>query len=433
MNAQQLATTPATAGTGNTDLVLISSALIEIDKVGAGLEAMRQLYAGVIYDVATTEGMEAAKRARQAVRQPRYDIERIRTNGKAPILSLGRKLDAEAARITAECMKVETPIDQQIKAEEERIEAEKRAKAAVELARVQEIRADIDEIRTAPLGSVGRSAEAIAERIREIETDQITEVRFGEFTREAGEVRQAALAQLRRIHEERVAAEAETARLKAEREELNRQRVEQARIDRHQRALADIRTAPAMASTSSEAYVIQRRDAILAVNCASFEEYADEASALKATVVDLLNSLLADRARQAREAEEQRARAQVTATALVAEQARAAELQRQLDEANAREQERQQREALAAMPPAIATVQAEADQATPVAAAADAESAAVAVAGRAWPASAAVDFDTPSVPDQMDLLDALIETFDEDRATVLGWLRSIDWQQINLE
>ncbi len=108
----------------NTDLQIIERALVEFSAVEAGLAVLRNDYANVVYDVATTAGMNDAKAARVALREPRYEIERIRKSAKAPLLALGKKLDSDAARITAEIEKLEGPIDAQIKAEEGRKEAD---------------------------------------------------------------------------------------------------------------------------------------------------------------------------------------------------------------------------------------------------------------------------------------------------------------------
>lgn len=69
-------------------------------------------------------------RRMNAAREPRYEVERIRKAAKAPILAIGKRLDADAARITAELEKIEAPIDAQIKAEEREAKARRDAEAA---------------------------------------------------------------------------------------------------------------------------------------------------------------------------------------------------------------------------------------------------------------------------------------------------------------
>lgn len=125
----------------STELTEVTKAVAEFDRVALGLASLREKYGSVVYDVATTAGMTDAKAARLAIREPRYEIERIRKAAKAPILALGKKLDSEAAQITGELEKLEAPIDGAIKAEEERKEREKNA---AEQQRLAEERAEFE-------------------------------------------------------------------------------------------------------------------------------------------------------------------------------------------------------------------------------------------------------------------------------------------------
>ena len=108
----------------STNIEKVSGALAEFSRVEAGIAALTKAYAGVVYDVTTTEGMGAAREARRIIREPRYEVEKVRKDAKAPLLALGKEIDAEAKRITAALLAIEEPIDQQIAAEEARKEAE---------------------------------------------------------------------------------------------------------------------------------------------------------------------------------------------------------------------------------------------------------------------------------------------------------------------
>jgi DNA repair exonuclease SbcCD ATPase subunit len=218
----------------NTDIELVSKALAEFDAVGAGLQALREKYAGVVFDVTTTQGMDDAKEARRALREPRYEVERIRKEAKAPILALGKKLDEDAKRITAEIEKLEGPIDQQIKHEEARKAREREARAAAEAARVKGIQDRIAEIRGVVSVRCSDAAN-ILEHIGDIERIEIDDT-FGEFQDTAADAKAASLARLRDMHAAVVAQEAEAARIAAEREELARLRAEQAEREAAERA-----------------------------------------------------------------------------------------------------------------------------------------------------------------------------------------------------
>lgn len=105
-------------------------------------------------------------------------------------------------------------------------EAERQAKIKAEQERVAAIQARIEHIRSLPTFEVGKSAVAIQDTIDGLASNELAEADYQEFLTRAGEVRAAALVQLQGILNAAVQAEAEAARLKAEREELARLRAE---------------------------------------------------------------------------------------------------------------------------------------------------------------------------------------------------------------
>jgi colicin import membrane protein len=206
-----------------TDIEQVQTALAEYDKVGAGLAQLQKTYGGVLFDVETPNGMQMAKAARLKLREPRYEIERIRKAAKAPLLAIGKRLDAEAARITTEIMKLEDPIDQQIKNEEERKERERQAKIDAENARIAGITARIEAIRAMPVRAAGKTPTHIAAIQAEAGRIEI-DASYAEFAEQASAALSQTVAALAGLHAGAVAAEAEAARLSAEREELARLR-----------------------------------------------------------------------------------------------------------------------------------------------------------------------------------------------------------------
>lgn len=95
------------------------------------LNTLSEKYQGVIYDVTTTEGMDEAKKAREAIRKPRYELEHLRKKLKAPALEYSKRIDSEAKAIREQLEALENPIHEQILYEEkraEREEAERRTK-----------------------------------------------------------------------------------------------------------------------------------------------------------------------------------------------------------------------------------------------------------------------------------------------------------------
>jgi hypothetical protein len=215
----------------STELIAVQNAVAEMNRVESGLHALREKYAGVVYEVTTTIGMDAAKAARLAIREPRYEVERVRKAAKAPILALGKKLDMEAARITAELEQIEAPIDAQIKGEEARKEAEKQARIAAEQKRVADLQERVADLRGNPMLSAASGSALIAQHIADLESVPV-DASFEEFEQQARDAKDAGLKRLADLHAAALAHEAEQARLKAEREELAKLRAEQAERER---------------------------------------------------------------------------------------------------------------------------------------------------------------------------------------------------------
>lgn len=221
------------------ELESVSKALVDIDAVSAGIANLTKQYGGVVYEVGTTTGMAEAKAARLAIREPRYSVERIRKDAKKPLLELGKRLDAEAARIERELLKLEDPIHNQITAEEQRKENERQAKIDAELARMAALQKRIDDIRAWPQRAAGRPAEVIKKMLDDATGYILLEEEFQERTAEAHEVLETSMASLRGLHAERVNQEAEQERIRLEREELARLRAAQAQRDAQAQATRD--------------------------------------------------------------------------------------------------------------------------------------------------------------------------------------------------
>lgn len=227
----------------------------EYTQTAAALAILREKYSGQLFEVTTTKGMDEAKKARAEVKGYRVALEKVRVEIKAPALERTRLIDAEAKRITAELLAIEEPIDQQIKAEEQRKEEEKAQKARAEAARLAGIAAKISAIRNLVSIVAGQPSEIIRNALTSAAAANVTEEEYQEFLPDA----QEALAETRKdleaalnarllyeAEQARIKAEqeAETARIKAEREELARLReleaarkAEEARIEAETRKI----------------------------------------------------------------------------------------------------------------------------------------------------------------------------------------------------
>lgn len=228
-----------------TELEKVQTAIAGIDRVAQGLAELKDKYGGAVYEVAKPDGMAQAKADRQIIRAPRYEVENIRKDAKAPLLALGKKLDAEAARITAAIEAIEKPIDAQIKAEELRVETERQAKIDAEIARTAQHQERLNEIREAPQACAFSSAAVILQHIGDIERYDVGE-RFEEFQEQAGDAKAATLAKLHELHDAALVREAEAERVRKESMALKAQQRELAEAqerDRKERETRDIEDA----------------------------------------------------------------------------------------------------------------------------------------------------------------------------------------------
>jgi colicin import membrane protein len=209
----------------------MTTQIAEYSQTEAALADLASRYKGVVYDMTTKEGLAAAKTGRNELRGYRTSLEAKRVEIKAPALERCRLIDAEAKRITAELEALENPIAAQIKIEEDRIAAEKAAKEAAERKRMEEIQARMNAMRELPIAAFNCSAEQIQEYVKALEAQEINAEQFGDFVPEAQALKVTTLATIKQTLETKMANEAEAARLKAQREELERAQAEQAARD----------------------------------------------------------------------------------------------------------------------------------------------------------------------------------------------------------
>lgn len=184
-----------------------------------------------IVEITGTTGYQEAQGARMALKNTRVEIQK-----------LGKAAREDATAFSKAVIAKEKELIDVIEPEESRLqalqdvwdaarEAEKQAKVAAEQARLAAIRAKLDAIQSFPLQAIGKSAEAIAAMIVRAQALDVSEF-AGEQQQVAAQYKVDAIARLVELHTARMEAEAEAARLTAERAELERLRKEQAEQDR---------------------------------------------------------------------------------------------------------------------------------------------------------------------------------------------------------
>ena len=334
--------------------------IAEYNETAAAIAVLREKYC-TVFDVTTTKGMEEAKKARAEVKGYRIALEKVRKEIKAPALERSRLIDEEAKRITAELQAIEEPIDAAIKAEEQRKEEEKAAKARAEAARLAGIAAKISAIRLPVIMAANQPAAMISAELEKVQKLELSEAEFQEFMPDAiealNEARkdlQAALntrllyeAEQARIKAEQ---EAEAARMKAEREELARLReieaarqAEQARIEAEARQAEEARLKVERAA--QEAELKAQREAMEAELKAQREEQARQEQIARQIREAEEARLKAEREEQARKEDEIRqqqaaetARIKAEQDAMEQQRAELAARQRQIEEAEQKAQ-----------------------------------------------------------------------------------------------
>jgi hypothetical protein len=227
-----------------TDIEQVQGVLAKFSRVEAGLAALREKHANVVYPVATTAGMEDAKAARAEIRAGRFAVEKLRKNAKTPLLQIGRRIDQEAIRITEAILEVEQPIDDQIKAEEARKAADREAKRAAEVERLrleaaEKLRIEQEQLE-AQRAEIARHQALLAEERARIDAEAAAARKKAD--EEAAEARREAelelAAQRKALADERAKADAEARRVAdAQAAEAKRLADAQAAVDAQQRAI----------------------------------------------------------------------------------------------------------------------------------------------------------------------------------------------------
>lgn len=232
-----------------------SSSLAVFDPVQSTLADLRQRYGNVAFDLRTVKGNDEARKARKELVTLRASVDKIYTAWNQPLLEQQRKARELCAEVKGEILKLETPIDEQIKADEARREAERLAKEAAERERVAAIRKRIEAIFSLPAELAGADSQALI-----VALDVTLPMLLGDksfFEEMQGEAEAAASvveARLCAMRDARLAAEEqaerqriEAERLAAERAELERQRAEFEARQRAEREAQEAREAAARA------------------------------------------------------------------------------------------------------------------------------------------------------------------------------------------
>lgn len=214
---------------------LKSTHVVEYSVSDAAIEKLRERYSGLT--ITDSHDYEKVRTAIADVRDIRVQVEKTRVELKADALAYGRKVDAEAKRITGLLLEIEEPL----KLEKAKVDDEKaRVKREKEEAEKARIEAELKAKREAEEAAAKAERDRIAEEQR-IESERLAKERAAlEAERAAAEEErrkaQAIIDEQNRLAQAKLDEEA--AKLKAERERLAREQFER---EAKERAEADAR------------------------------------------------------------------------------------------------------------------------------------------------------------------------------------------------
>lgn len=239
MNATTQAEVEVLENSTNTALATqtdtVTKALAEVSTSNLRLTELAQVarelhvkFKDVAFDVSTVKGMAEAKSARLQLRQEaRFPMQTLKEAGSKMLGQMQRQFNAKADELIGEVAGYEKPIDEQIKAEEDRKAAEKARREQEEREAAALVQARIDGIRGFLVSAVGVQPEAIAALIAELDAIEITLPEFGDRAGEALQLKVTTLDKLGELHAAGVADAQAKAKFEEERAELARQRAEQ--------------------------------------------------------------------------------------------------------------------------------------------------------------------------------------------------------------
>lgn len=245
-----------------------------LNRIAAGLDALRKEHDAADWDVETTAGEEAARRFRKRCVGIRASADAAYEMANQPILK--QQKDARTLRdsIKQTVAEIEKPWDVAITAKEQRKAAEKAAREEAERKRIAAIRERIATIQGMALSVATAGSVAIADKMAELEAVTITEELFGDFAPEAEGAAMRAASELAKLHAAAVEREELAARLEREQAELKRQQEELARKREAEAAAARIKSDRLAAITGAVVRAVGKPSAEVARIIAELEALA---------------------------------------------------------------------------------------------------------------------------------------------------------------
>lgn len=299
----------------NTEVALVPATLQQraIAAIGNRDEAALQTLADGTKDITTitnAAGYQQIQAARIVLKNERISIEKDCKKAREDAVAFGRAVISEEGRLVAIISPEEKRLQKLQDAWDAEIERIRQQKIDSELKRVADLQERITELRGLQTLSPSSGSALIAEHIADLAKIAVDES-FQELQQQAMDAKAAALSRLQSVHAAALSHEGEQIRIRAEREELARDREEQALRDAQAKAQREEeeRKAKAVRDAETARHTEQLRqqraeqDAAAAVERKRLD---DEAAAARKLVVEEEARLAAARADIARQQEELR-------------------------------------------------------------------------------------------------------------------------------
>lgn len=301
------------------EISLRDRALSELKAVDVGIADLKLKYANKKYDCTNTDEMAEAKADRLTIRTIRYQVPKIADEVTKQLNSVKKEVQTEGARIEAELLAIENVSHSAIQAEEarkEEIKAEKARQAAAE----QKILDDkIIEISKLPLHCIQKSSEEIKSFLDVLESQDIAPHFPGESLLRAMTARKTAMDEIQQMLDVAIKMEELAAREAAERE------------------LEAVRQAELAKARAEEDRKLKEQADKLAAEQAEFRKQQEafqkeqEAAREKQAEIDKAAAMERDRINAEARRQEQEAAEQVRLLAVQAEKERQIELAKALE------------------------------------------------------------------------------------------------------
>ncbi len=211
------------------EVATTSYPIINYNVTDEQIAKLREQYTGLAIRDGDKKSYEVVAKAASHMEKIRTTIEATRKALKDPALKYGKKIDAEAKRITVSLREIEDPLAETKRAVDDEAKRIKAEMDEVERKRVEAIKAAIDGMANLAISKAGDTAATLRSRLGTALDITIAPSNYKEFTERAEAVLAQTIETLSTAVEERDTFEAEQAELAQQRAD---QEVEQKRLDK---------------------------------------------------------------------------------------------------------------------------------------------------------------------------------------------------------